>query len=156
VLGVVLCLSLVSLLVHHAGHALAALRHQMRVHESPWPAGIAQTVTLVAIGGPAFCPMPAASLSGEADRRKRSFAYLAGPLASLSFAALLYALFLWSHIPMLHFGVTLNLAMASASLLLMPPLDAAKMDEGYYGRWTLWMAIVVTAMSAFLAIRSFI
>jgi hypothetical protein len=155
-LGVILCLSLVSLLVHHAGHVLAALRYQMRVHESPWPAGIAQAVTLVAIGGPAFCPMPAASVNGEADRRKRSFVYLAGPLASLFFAALLYALFLWSRIPMLHFGVTLNLAMASASLLLMPPLDAAKMDKGYYGGWTFWMATFVTVMSAFMAISNFL
>jgi tetratricopeptide (TPR) repeat protein len=156
VLGVVLYLSFVSLLVHHAGHALAALRYHMRVHEAPWPAGIAQAITLVAIGGPAFCPMPAASVSGEADPRRRSFIYLAGPLASLSFAALLYVLFLWCRIPMLHFGVTLNLAMASASLLLMPPLDAAKMDERYYGRLTFWIATCVTVMAAPIGIAWFL
>jgi tetratricopeptide (TPR) repeat protein len=150
VLAIALCLSLVSLLVHHAGHALAALRYRMQVQEAPWPAGIAQAVVLAAIKGPAFAPMPAASVSGEGDRRQRSFVYLAGPLASLSFAALLYALFFWSYIPMLHFGIILNLAMASASLLLMPPLDAAKMD-GDYNLWTFWAGILVLGLTALVS-----
>jgi tetratricopeptide (TPR) repeat protein len=156
VLGVVLYLSFVSLIIHHAGHALAALRYHAQVHEAPWPAGVAQAVILVAIGGPAFCPMPAANVSGEAGLRRRNLIYLAGPLASLSFAALLYAVFLWCRIPMLHYGVTINLAMASASLLLMPPLDAAKMDERYYGRLTFWIATFVTVMAALLGLTRFL
>ncbi len=147
--------AMVSLLVHHAGHAVVALRDKLQVREAPWPAGIAQAVALVAVGGPFVAPMPATSVEGDAEERKRQSVLLAGPLASILFAMLLYALYIASHIPLFNFGAVLNLGLAAASLLSLPPLEGATIGEGYYTRWTFWMATFVTVMSAFIAISSF-
>ena len=150
-----LYVALVSLLVHHAGHAVVALRSHLQVREAPWPAGIAQAIVLVAVSGPFVAPMPATSVEGDAEERRRQRVLLAGPLASLLFASLLYALYVSTHIPLFNFGAVLNLGLAAASLLSLPPLEGAAISEGYYTRWTFWMATVVTVMSAFLAISGF-
>jgi len=127
----------VSLLVHHAGHAVVALRSRLRVTDAPWPAGIAQAIVLVAVGGPFVAPMPATSVEGKAEERRRQLVLLAGPLATIFLAVLLYALYALSHIPLFRFGVVLNLGLAAASLLSLPPLEGATIGEGYYRRWTI-------------------
>lgn len=88
--------------------------------------------------------------------RKCQFVYLAGPLVSISLAVLLYILLLVSHIPLLNFGAVLNLGLATASLLAVPPLEGAVIGEGYYTRWIFWVAIFVTVMSALIAANSFV
>jgi tetratricopeptide (TPR) repeat protein/Zn-dependent protease len=148
-------LALVSLLVHHAGHAIVALRNRLQVREAPWPAGIAQAIALVAASGAFVAPMPATSVEGETDKRRHESVLLAGPLASILFALLLYVLYVSTHIPLFNFGAVLNLGLAAASLLALPPLEGATISEGYYTRWTFWIAIFVTVMSAILAANSF-
>jgi hypothetical protein len=96
--------ALVSMLVHYAGHAVVALRSRLQVREAPWPTGIAQAVALVAAGGPFVAPMPATSVEGKAEERRRQLVLLAGPLASILFAVLLYVLYLASHTPLFNFG----------------------------------------------------
>lgn len=148
-LGVLLYLVVVTLLVHHAGHALAALWFRMRFQEALWPMGIVQAAALVVIGGPAVAPVPA-SVSERADaegkERERSLIYLAGPVASILFAVGLFFLFLISYIPLLRLGAILSLAVAVVSLLLLPPLDGGMVSKGRYTRWVL----VVGAVLAFL------
>lgn len=146
-LGAFLCLTLVSLLVHNAGHVLAALRSGLRASEAPWPIGTALALALVAIGGPAFAPLPATSVASETKERERSFAYLAGPLASTLLAALLYALFWVSGMPLLRFGAILNLALAAVSLMALPPLEGASVGKKYFARWLLLLGTFVTAFT---------
>ena len=147
--------ALVSLLVHHAGHAVVALRSQLQVGEAPWPAGIAQAIVLVAVGGPFVAPMPATSVEGKAEERRRQLVLLAGPLATIFLAVLLYALYAISHIPLFRFGTVLNLGLAAASLLWLPPLEGAILGQGYYRRWTIWVATFVAVMSTLIIITSF-
>jgi tetratricopeptide (TPR) repeat protein/Zn-dependent protease len=147
-------LALVSLLVHHAGHAVVALRSRLRVADAPWPAGMLQAVILVAVGGPFVAPMPATSVEGKSGERRRQFVLLAGPLATIFFAVFLFVLYSISHIPLFRFGVVLNLGMAAASLLSLPPLEGATIDQGYYRRWALWAATFVAAMSTLITITS--
>jgi tetratricopeptide (TPR) repeat protein len=154
-IGTLVYVALVSLLVHHAGHALAALRYRVRVREAPWAAGIVQAVALAAVSGPFVAPIPATSVEGDAEERKQHFVYLAGPLASIIFAVFLYGLYAASHVLLLHFGAVLNLSLAAASLLAVPPLEGATISEGYYTRWTFRAAIFVAAMAALVAIDSF-
>jgi tetratricopeptide (TPR) repeat protein/Zn-dependent protease len=148
-------MAFVSLLVHHAGHAVMALRSRLRVTDSPWPAGIAQAVVLVAVGGPFVAPMPATSVEGEAEERSRHLVLLAGPLATICLAVVIYALYTITHIPLFRFGAILNLGLAAASLLLLPPLEGATIGNGHYHRWVLWAAIFVTVMSTLIVITSF-
>jgi Zn-dependent protease len=142
-------------LVHHAGHAVMALRSRLRVTDSPWPAGIAQAVVLVAVGGPFVAPMPATSVEGEAEERRRHLVLLAGPLATICLAVVIYALYTITHIPLFRFGAILNLGLAAASLLLLPPLEGATIGNGHYHRWVLSAAIFVTVMSTLIVITSF-
>ena len=150
-----LYVALVSMLVHHAGHAVVALRSHLQVREAPWPAGIAQAIVLVAASGAFVAPMPSTSVEGEADKRRQESVLLAGPLASILFAVLLHVLYVTTHIPLFDFGAVLNLGLAAASLLSLPPLEGATISEGYYTRWPFWMATFVTVMSAILAASSF-
>jgi Zn-dependent protease len=154
-IATLLYVALVSLLVHHAGHAIIGLRSGLRVQEAPWVAGILQALALAALSGPFIAPMPATSVEGDAEERRRQLAYLAGPVMSILFAVLLYVLYLSSDVPLFHFGAVLNLGLAAASLLSLPPLEGATIGEGYYTRWTFWATIFVTVLSAFLAIDSF-
>lgn len=149
-LGVLLYLVMVSLLVHHAGHALAGWWFKMRVQEAPWPAGMIPSLALAAIGGPAVAPVPANIIEGEREERERerSLIYLAGPVASMLFAVLLFVLFLFSHIPLLRLGAILNLAVAVVSLLLLPPLDGAMVGGGRYTRLLFWAGIAMTVLWA--------
>jgi hypothetical protein len=148
-LGVLLYLAVVSLLVHHAGHALAALWFRMRIQEAPWPVGVLQALALVVVGGPAVAPVPAIiKEQGRERERERSLVYLAGPAASILFAALLFVLFLLSHIPMLRLGAILSLAVAVVSLLLLPPLDAAMVSRGRYTQLLFWAGIAMTVLWA--------
>jgi tetratricopeptide (TPR) repeat protein len=146
-----LYVAFVSLLVHHAGHALAALGTGLRVREAPWFAGIAQAIVLAALSGPFVAPMPATGVEGEAEERRRHLVLLGGPLASVLLAVLLFALFLVYGVPLLRFGAVLNLGLAAASLLAVPPLEGAMVSGGYYTRWVFWAAILVTVMSALVA-----
>ena len=148
-------MAFVSLLVHHAGHAVVALRNNLRVTDQPWPAGIAQAIVLVAVGGPFVAPIPATIVYGKAEERKRQLVLLAGPLATIFLAVLLYALYAVSHIPLFRFGVVLNLSMAAASLLALPPLEGAIIGEGYYRRWTVRATIFVAILSALIAVNSY-
>jgi tetratricopeptide (TPR) repeat protein/Zn-dependent protease len=148
-------MAFVSLLVHHAGHAMVALRSNLRVADAPWPAGIAQAIALVVVGGPFVAPMPATSVEGEAEERKRQLVLLAGPLTTIFLALLLYALYLISHIPLFRFGAVLNLSMAAASLLALPPLEGALIGKGYYRRWTVRATIFVAILSALIAVNSY-
>jgi Tfp pilus assembly protein PilF/Zn-dependent protease len=150
-----LYVALVSLLVHHAGHAMVGLRSGLRVQEAPWVAGIIQALALANFGGPFVAPMPATSVEGDAEERRRQLVYLAGPVTSILFAVLLYVLYLSSNVPLFHFGAVLNLGLAAASLLSLPPLEGATIAVGYYTRWTFWATIFVTVMSALLAISHF-
>ena len=149
-LGVLLYLAVVSLLVHHAGHALAGWWFGMRVQEAPWPAGIIPSLALAAVGGPAVAPVPANIIQGEREERERErgLVYLAGPIASILFAALLFVLFLFSHIPLLRLGAILSLAVAVVSLLLLPPLDGAMVGRGRYTRLLFWAGIAMTVLWA--------
>jgi Zn-dependent protease len=79
---------------------------------------------------------------------------MAGPLTTIVSAVFLYALFAISHIPLFRFGVVLNLGMAAASLLSLPPLEGATIDHGSYRRWALLVATFVAAMSTPLTITS--
>jgi tetratricopeptide (TPR) repeat protein/Zn-dependent protease len=144
----------VSLLVHHAGHAVVALRSRLRVTDAPWPAGIAQAIVLVAVGGPFVAPMPATSVEGKGDERRRQLVLLAGPLATIMLAMLLYALYAVSHVPVFRFGTILNLGLAAASLLSLPPLEGATIGQGHYRRWAIWAATFVAVMSTLVVITS--
>jgi Zn-dependent protease len=146
-----LYVAFVSLLVHHAGHAVVALRSGLQVREAPWLAGIAQAIVLGALSGPFIAPMPATSVEGEAEERRRQLVFFAGPLASIFMALLLYALYLASHVPLFNFGAVLNVALAAASLLSLPPLEGTEISEGYYTRWAFWAAIFVTVITALIA-----
>lgn len=146
-LGVLFYLVVVTLLVHHAGHALAALWLKMRVREAPWPAGIVQALAMVLIGGPAVAPVPASVVEGGEEReRERALIFLAGPVASMLFAALLFVLFLTSHISLLKLGAILNLAVAAVSLLLLPPLDGGMVGKGRYTRLLLWVGTILAVL----------
>ena len=155
VVATLLYVSFVSLLVHHAGHAVVALRSHLRATDAPWPAGIAQAIVLVAVGGPFVAPMPATSVEGEAEERRRQLVLLAGPLATILLAVLLYALYIFSRVPLFRFGVVLNLGLAAASLLSLPPLEGAIIGEGYYRRWAFWAATFVAIMSTLIFVISF-
>ena len=102
-----------------------------------------------------MAPMPATSVEGKAEERRRQMVLLAGPLASVFFAVVLYALFAISHIPLFRFGTVLNLGLAAASLLSLPPLEGAIIAEGYYRRWTIWAATFVAVMSTLMIITTF-
>jgi tetratricopeptide (TPR) repeat protein/Zn-dependent protease len=140
-----------SLLVHHAGHALMALRFGLRVREAFWPAGIAQAILLAAVGGPFVTPAPATEVEEGSKEQQRQLVYLAGPLASVAFATLLYVVFLISGSPALVFGVTLNLALGAASLLSLPPLEGHRISGGYYSRIAFWATTATTVLSALIA-----
>jgi tetratricopeptide (TPR) repeat protein/Zn-dependent protease len=150
-----LYVALVSLLVHHAGHSLVAVRSRVRVRETPWLVGIAQAIALASLSGPFIAPMPATSVDGETGERERQLIYLAGPLATILFAVLLLILYATSHMPLFHFGAVLNLGLAAASLLALPPLEGAAVSDGYYTRWAFWAAIFVTVMSAVVALNGY-
>ena len=81
--------------------------------------------------------------------------FLAGPLASIFMTVLLYALYLASHVPLFNFGAVLNGALASASLLSLPPLEGAAISERYYTRWAFWAAIFVTVITALIALNGY-
>jgi tetratricopeptide (TPR) repeat protein/Zn-dependent protease len=153
-LGALVCLTLVSLLVHHAGHVLAVLRSRLRVREAPWPTGTALALALVALGGPAFAPLPATSVAGETEKgqgREESLAYMAGPVASTLLAVLLYALFLLSDMPLMRLGAILNLALAAASMVALPPMEGATVSERRYVRWLCWLGVFVTAFTVLIS-----
>ena len=152
-LATLLSLVVVSLLVHHSGHAAVALRLGVRVHEAPWPMGIAQAVALIAIGGPAVAPMPAGIAEGV-EGRKRAMVFLAGPLASLAFALLLFALYLAGSVPLLRLGATLNLSLAAVSLISLPPLDAAMVGEGRHTRWLVAAGVVLAVLAVLVSLSN--
>jgi len=154
VMATLFYVSFVSLLVHYAGHAVVALRSQLRVTDAPWLAGIAQAIVLVAVGGPFVAPMPATSVEGGAEERRRQLVILAGPLATILLAVLLCSLYIFSRVPLFRFGVVLNLGLAAASLLPLPPLEGATIRKGHYQRWTICSAIFVTIMSTLMLLAS--
>jgi tetratricopeptide (TPR) repeat protein/Zn-dependent protease len=153
-LAMLVYVAFVSLLVHHAGHAVMALRSGLRVADAPWPAGIAQAIVLVAVGGPFVAPMPATSVEDKGEERRRQLVLLAGPLATIVLAVLLYALYAVSHVPVFRFGTILNLGLAAASLLSLPPLEGATIGQGHYRRWVILAATFVTVMSTLMVITS--
>jgi tetratricopeptide (TPR) repeat protein len=155
-LAMLVYVALISLLVHHAGHAVVALHGGLRVADAPWPAGIVQALVLVAVGGPFVAPMPATTVEGEAEDRRRQLVLLAGPLATIFLALLLYMLYAVSHVPLFRFGAVLNLGLAAASLLVLPPLEGATIGKGYYRRLSVWAAIFVTIMSTLIAVTSYL
>ena len=137
-------------MVHHAGHALAAMWFRMRIQEAPWPVGVLQSLALIVVGGPSVAPVPANIIKdeGREQERERNLIYLAGPAANILFAALLFVLFLLSHIPLLRLGAILSLAVAAVSLLLLPPLDGAMVGRGRYTRLLFWAGITMAVLWA--------
>jgi hypothetical protein len=147
-LATLIYLAAVTLVVHHAGHALVALWFRMQVRAAPWPAGIVQALLLAIVGGPAIAPMPANTIEGaEGKDRESSLIFLAGPAANILLAVMLYILFLTSHIPLLRLGAILNLTAAAVSLLVLPPLDGAMVGKGRYVRLLFWVGLVLAAAS---------
>jgi Zn-dependent protease len=63
---------------------------------------------------------------------------------------LLYALFLASDMPLMRFGAVLNLALAAASLVALPPLEGAAVGGKYFARWLFWLGVFVTAFTLWI------
>jgi tetratricopeptide (TPR) repeat protein len=120
-----------ALVVHEAGHYLAARLMRARITYTQWSPGMVLAPLLMPFGlngGPFMCQR----VEGVGKVRAWVF-YLCGPAANIAAAILMYVLFLIEPIPMLRLLAIVHVTAAGYALLPFQPLDGAHLKE----RWPL-------------------
>jgi tetratricopeptide (TPR) repeat protein len=118
-----------ALVIHEAGHYLAAWVLRARIRHTQWPPGMVLAPVLMPFGlngGPFVC-----QLVEGADKAKAWWIYLSGPAANLLAALVMYLLFLAEPLPVLRLLAIVHVAAAGYALLPYHPLDGAHLNE----RW---------------------
>jgi hypothetical protein len=112
-----------AVLVHEAGHLLAALWAHARVKPVAWGPGIGMALLLMPFrlsSGPYVGHQITAPRAGRAW-----WVYLAGPSANLAVALAAYSLYLVRPLPLLQLIAQVQLAAVAFSLLPFRPMDGA-------------------------------
>jgi tetratricopeptide (TPR) repeat protein len=112
-----------ALVIHEAGHHLAARVMRGRITYTQWSPGMVLAPVLMPFGlngGPFMCQRVAG-----VDEERAWGIYLCGPAANLGAALVMYALFQIEPLPMLRLLTTVHLAAAGYALLPFQPLDGA-------------------------------
>lgn len=127
--GLVIALYSVALaiLVHEAGHVIAARLLLARVRPATWAPGIYMAVILLLLR---LSAGPYVGHEVSTPSAKRAWwVYLAGPAANILLAAISFALYVWHPLPVLLLVGQVQLAAAAFALLPFKPLDGAALAE---------------------------
>lgn len=138
-----------ALLIHEAGHYLAARFMRAQITYTQWSPGMLLAPVLMPFGlngGPFMCQR----VEGVGTTKTWVF-YLCGPAANLVAAFAMYMLFLAEPLPMLRLLAIVHVAAAGYAFLPFEPLDGAHLKE----RWPAVasvMGFTVTFVSILLVV----